>query len=112
MKRIVEDTTPDGLEKLLGKSPSELQVRQYPQAVAVALILRHSRAGLREERRVVHESPERQQAIQVSGLTVVAKDATEGEVDDWGDNTTYLAHEECYRLWREESHRADPPPKS
>ena len=32
----------DGLEELLGKSPSELQVRQYPQAVAVALILRHS----------------------------------------------------------------------
>ena len=32
----------DGLEELLGKSPSELQVRQYPQAVAAALILRHS----------------------------------------------------------------------
>jgi hypothetical protein len=32
----------DGLEKLLGKAPSALQVRQYPQAVAVALILRHS----------------------------------------------------------------------
>ena len=32
----------DGLEELLGKSPSELPVRQYPQAVAVALILRHS----------------------------------------------------------------------
>jgi hypothetical protein len=32
----------DGLEKLLGNSPSELQVRQYPQAVALALILRHS----------------------------------------------------------------------
>ena len=32
----------DGLEELLGKSPTELQVRQYPQAVAVALILRHS----------------------------------------------------------------------
>jgi hypothetical protein len=32
----------DGLENLLGKSPNELQVRQYPQAVAVALILRHS----------------------------------------------------------------------
>ena len=32
----------DGLERLLGKSPSELQVRQYPGAVAAALILRHS----------------------------------------------------------------------
>jgi hypothetical protein len=32
----------DGLEKLLGNSPSELQVRQYPQAVALALVLRHS----------------------------------------------------------------------
>jgi len=32
----------DGLEGLLGKSPNELQVRRYPQAVAVALILRHS----------------------------------------------------------------------
>ena len=32
----------DGLEVLLGKSPSELQVRQYPGAVAAALILRHS----------------------------------------------------------------------
>ena len=32
----------DGLEELLGKSPSQLRVRQYPQAVAVALILRHS----------------------------------------------------------------------
>ena len=32
----------DGLEELLGKAPSQLQVRQYPQAVAVALILRHS----------------------------------------------------------------------
>ena len=32
----------DGLEGLLGKSPSELQVRQYPWAVAAALILRHS----------------------------------------------------------------------
>ena len=32
----------DGLEGLLGKSPSELQVRQYPGAVAAALILRHS----------------------------------------------------------------------
>ena len=32
----------DGLEELLGKSPTELQVRQYPQAVATALILRHS----------------------------------------------------------------------
>jgi hypothetical protein len=32
----------DGLEGLLGKSPSELQIRQYPGAVATALILRHS----------------------------------------------------------------------
>ena len=32
----------DGLEGLLGKSPSRLQVRQYPGAVAAALILRHS----------------------------------------------------------------------
>ena len=32
----------DGLEGLLGKSPSVLQVRQYPGAVAAALILRHS----------------------------------------------------------------------
>ena len=32
----------DGLEGLLGKSPGELQVRQYPGAVAAALILRHS----------------------------------------------------------------------
>lgn len=32
----------DGLEELLGKSPGELQLRQYPQAVAAALILRHS----------------------------------------------------------------------
>jgi hypothetical protein len=32
----------DGLEELLGKSPSQLPVRRYPQAVAVALILRHS----------------------------------------------------------------------
>lgn len=32
----------DSLEELLGKASDELQVRQYPQAVAVALILRHS----------------------------------------------------------------------
>jgi hypothetical protein len=32
----------DGLEELLGKPPAELQLRQYPQAVAGALILRHS----------------------------------------------------------------------
>jgi len=32
----------DGLEGLLGKSPSELRVRQYPGALAAALILRHS----------------------------------------------------------------------
>jgi hypothetical protein len=32
----------DGLEGLLGKSRSDLRVRQYPGAVAAALILRHS----------------------------------------------------------------------
>jgi len=32
----------DGLEGLLGKSRSALRVRQYPGAVAAALILRHS----------------------------------------------------------------------
>ena len=32
----------DGLEELLGKVPEKLQVRHYPQAIAVALILRHS----------------------------------------------------------------------
>ena len=32
----------DDLEGLLGKSRSDLQVRQYPGAVAAALILRHS----------------------------------------------------------------------
>ena len=32
----------DGLEGLLGKSRGDLQVRQYPGAVAAALILRHS----------------------------------------------------------------------
>jgi hypothetical protein len=32
----------DGLEVLLGTAPDKLGVRQYPQAVAVALILRHS----------------------------------------------------------------------
>ena len=32
----------DGLEELLGTPPDKLRVRQYPQAVAVALILRHS----------------------------------------------------------------------
>lgn len=32
----------DGFEDLLGKSPTELRLRQYPQAVAAALILRHS----------------------------------------------------------------------
>ena len=43
MEVLVEELyADDGLEELLGKSPSELQVRQYPQAVAVALILRHS----------------------------------------------------------------------
>ena len=43
MEVLVEELyADDGLEELLGKSPSELPVRQYPQAVAVALILRHS----------------------------------------------------------------------
>lgn len=32
----------DCLEELLGTAPDALRVRQYPQAVAVALILRHS----------------------------------------------------------------------
>ena len=32
----------DGLEGLLGKSRRDLRVRQYPGAVAAALILRHS----------------------------------------------------------------------
>ena len=31
------------------------------------------------------------------------------EAEYWTDNTTYFAHEECYRLWREESRRAEPP---
>ena len=43
MKVLVEELyVDDGLEELLGKAPGRLQVRQYPQAVAVALILRHS----------------------------------------------------------------------
>ena len=32
----------DSLEELLGRTASDLQARQYPQAIAVALILRHS----------------------------------------------------------------------
>ena len=32
----------DHLEELLAKAPTKLRARQYPQAVAVALILRHS----------------------------------------------------------------------
>ena len=32
----------DDLEELLGKAPRKLRTGQYPQAVAVALILRHS----------------------------------------------------------------------
>ena len=43
MKVLLEELyVDDGLEGLLGKSPSELQIRQYPGAVAAALILRHS----------------------------------------------------------------------
>ena len=43
MKVLVEELyVDDSLEELLGKAPSRLLVRQYPQAVAVALILRHS----------------------------------------------------------------------
>src|SRR5688500_14713141 len=43
MKVLVEELyVDDGLEELLGRAPGRLQVRQYPQAVAVALILRHS----------------------------------------------------------------------
>ena len=32
----------DQLEGLVGKPPGDLRPRQYPQAIAVALILRHS----------------------------------------------------------------------
>jgi hypothetical protein len=42
MKVLEELYVDDGLEELLVKAPSRLQVRQYPQAVAVVLILRHS----------------------------------------------------------------------
>jgi len=43
METLLEELyVDDGLEGLLGKSPSELQIRQYPGAVAAALILRHS----------------------------------------------------------------------
>jgi hypothetical protein len=43
MEALLEELyVDDGLERLLGKSPSELQIRQYPGAVAAALILRHS----------------------------------------------------------------------
>ncbi len=43
MKVLVEELyVDDGIEELLGKAPGRLQVRQYPRAVAVALILRHS----------------------------------------------------------------------
>lgn len=43
MRVLIEELYVDeGLEELLGKPPKELQLRQYPQAVAVALILRHS----------------------------------------------------------------------
>src|SRR6267154_1400104 len=43
MEALLEELyVDDGLEGLLGKSPSELQIRQYPGAVAAALILRHS----------------------------------------------------------------------
>jgi hypothetical protein len=43
MKVLLEELyVDDGLEELLGKPSNKLQTRQYPQAVAVALILRHS----------------------------------------------------------------------
>jgi hypothetical protein len=43
MEALLEELyVDDGFEELLGKSPSELQIRQYPGAVAAALILRHS----------------------------------------------------------------------
>jgi len=43
METLLEELyVDDGLEGLLGKSPSELQICQYPGAVAAALILRHS----------------------------------------------------------------------
>jgi hypothetical protein len=32
----------EALQEFLGKAPNELRGRDYPQAVAVALILRHS----------------------------------------------------------------------
>lgn len=43
MKVLLEELyVDDGLEELLGKASNKLQMRQYPQAIAVALILRHS----------------------------------------------------------------------
>ena len=43
MEVLLEELYVDnGLDELLGKSSTELRVRDYPQAVAVALILRHS----------------------------------------------------------------------
>src|SRR4051794_28896888 len=43
MEVLLEELYVDaGLEGLLGKSPSELPIRDYPGAVAAALILRHS----------------------------------------------------------------------
>lgn len=43
MEVLLEELYVDnGLEELLGTAPEELRLRQYPQAVALALILRHS----------------------------------------------------------------------
>jgi len=43
MEVLLEELYVDnGLDELLGKSSTEFRVRDYPQAVAVALILRHS----------------------------------------------------------------------
>lgn len=41
--------------------------------------------------------------------TVIHRESTEREVQ--GDKGTYvLAHEDCFRIWREESRRTLPPP--
>jgi hypothetical protein len=39
----------------------------------------------------------------------IEKDSTEREVQG-GTDTDALAHEHCFRLWREESRRQKPPP--
>jgi hypothetical protein len=43
MKVLLEELYVDeAVQELLGKGPNKLEVRDYPRAVAVALILRHS----------------------------------------------------------------------